>query len=317
MATMISAKVIYGADDRVDLVDVINPKYKELASSTAAMVSNNRLSELNNEQVVLAGKTLVETGVCSTERFALQPTAARCSGFLVGEDILVTAGHCIQSQFDCDQNSWVFDYKVDFPSQSEVVVDKSNIYQCESIISSNLDSVTQSDYAVVKLSKKVLDRGPLKFRRSGMVSISDRLVVIGHPSGLPTKVAAGAKVRSVNDIFMVTNLDTYGGNSGSAVFNELTKEVEGILVRGDTDYVWDPEQQCRVSNVLSDRGGRGEDVTLITIVEGLPAQVLPIPGEIDPEDPAQDPDEDDSAEDGDSDERTSWWQRFLEWLGLR
>jgi hypothetical protein len=39
-------------------------------------------------------------------------------------------------------------------------------------------------------------------------------------------------------------------------------EVEGILVRGDTDYVSSPEG-CRVSNRVPDNGGRGEDVTLI------------------------------------------------------
>ncbi len=76
------------------------------------------------------------------------------------------------------------------------------------------------------------------------------LVVIGRPSGLPTKVADGAQVRSVNDVFLVANLDTYGGNSGSAVFNAVTGVVEGILVRGDTDYVYNAQLGCRVSNFL-------------------------------------------------------------------
>ena len=70
--------------------------------------------------------------------------------------------------------------------------------------------------------------------------------------------------------YFSANLDTYGGNSGSAVFNANTGVVEGILVRGATDYVSDPSQGgCRVSNILGKHAGKGEDVTYITNVPGL------------------------------------------------
>ena len=46
--------------------------------------------------------------------------------------------------------------------------------------------------------------------------------------------------------------------------NETTGEVEGILVRGETDFVY--KNSCRVSNVCADDGCRGEDVTRITDV---------------------------------------------------
>ena len=66
----------------------------------------------------------------------------------------------------------------------------------------------------------------------------------------------------------MANLDTYGGNSGSAVFNAKTGLVEGILVRGEQDYV--QKGDCRVSNVCPADGCRGEDVTKILSV-GFPA----------------------------------------------
>jgi hypothetical protein len=72
-------------------------------------------------------------------------------------------------------------------------------------------------------------------------------------------VAGGASVRRHDNGFFIANLDTYGGNSGSAVFNEKTGEVEGILVRGETDFIY--KGSCRVSNVCTDTGCRGEDVT--------------------------------------------------------
>ena len=50
--------------------------------------------------------------------------------------------------------------------------------------------------------------------------------------------------------------------SGSPVFNSDTHEVEGILVRGETDFV--TQGSCRVSLVCPSSGCRGEDCTRTT-----------------------------------------------------
>lgn len=265
-------KVIYGEDNRLDVFEETNSLYIDLARSTAAMVPNENLSRLNDYETELGGTTLSERGICEDERFAQQPTVANCSGFLVGENKLVTAGHCIRSVSDCKNNSWVFDYRVDYSDQSAVVVENSKIYKCKRIIAQDLNNSNKNDYALIELEEVVQDREPLKFRTSGAPAKGDRIVVIGHPTGLPTKIAAGAAVRSVNGVYFTANLDTYGGNSGSAVFNAETGVVEGILVRGETDYVWDSSKKCRASNVLSNTGGRGEDVTLITNIKELMTQ---------------------------------------------
>ena len=288
MAASAQIKVIYGDDDRVEVNDA-NPLHARLAKSTAAMIPNSKLEEHNAVQILLGGRTLQDSGMCASERFSSQPTVANCSGFLVSKNVLVTAGHCVRSDFDCSSSSWVFDYKVDHTGQSEVVVDKSNVYKCKKIISQDLNNETKNDYAVLELDREVLDRKPLKLRKKGQPSVGDELVVIGHPSGLPTKIADNAIVREVKDIFLVASLDTYGGNSGSAVFNAKSGLVEGILVRGDTDYVFDSEQGCRVSNTLGQDAGRGEDVTLISSVNGLPeAEETDEPT---PEEPSVEPEE--------------------------
>lgn len=264
-----SNKVIYGDDDRLDVFETSNHKYVRLSKSTAAMIPNKNIKNLNAYEVVLGGKTLAEGGKCLSESFASQPTAANCSGFLVDKNKIVTAGHCVQDMTDCKNSSWVFDYKVSRTNQSEVVVSKRKVYKCKKIISQSLDVSSQNDYALIELTSSVTDRKPLKFRTSGKPKVGDKLVVIGHPSGLPTKIAAGAKIRSVGDVFFSANLDTYGGNSGSAVFNATTGVIEGILVRGDKDYVWDFDKGCQVSNQVSEDSGRGEDVTLITNIKEL------------------------------------------------
>ena len=225
-----SNKVIYGDDDRLDVFEASNKKYIKLAKSTAAMISNDKIKSINAYEVSFDEKTLSDGGKCTSEKFAFQPTAASCSGFLVDKNKIVTAGHCIQTLSDCKNSSWVFDYKVNYTNQSEVVVSKKKVYKCKKIISQSLDSATQNDYALIELTESVMDRSPLKFRKNGKARVGDKLVVIGHPSGLPTKIAAGAEVRKVGAIFFTANLDTYGGNSGSAVFNASTGVVEGILV---------------------------------------------------------------------------------------
>jgi V8-like Glu-specific endopeptidase len=267
-------KIIYGDDNRNDVALETNLAWVKLAHSTAAMISVSEIQDANkkggggNQTIRVTGPSLESQGICSTERFAKQPTAAYCSGFLVTDRWLVTAGHCVQTEADCANFQWAFDYKAETNNQSSVTLNKTNIYHCKRIVEQELNDETQEDYALIELDRPVLDRTPLKFRTEGKIEQNAPILVIGHPSGLPTKIAGGANVRTLDERFFVGNLDTYGGNSGSAVFNANTLEVEGILVRGDEDYVAGPDN-CRVSNVVSNDGGSGEDVTYITNIKAL------------------------------------------------
>lgn len=264
-------KVIYGEDNRVDVVNSTNSMFVELSRSTAAMISsvNLRPDEFKSKTTRITAKTLQKSGICASERFSAQISAANCSGFLVGENLLVTAGHCIRNNSDCKSYKWVFDYKVDHEEQGDITVDSSSIYSCKKIVNRALNGSTSDDWALIELDRNVTDRSPLTYRTSGKIRVNDPLVVIGHPTGIPTKIADGANVRSLDGTYFVANLDTYGGNSGSAVFNAETGVVEGILVRGTTDYVYDRAQKCQVSNVCDNGACRGEDVTYITNITEL------------------------------------------------
>jgi len=262
-------KVVYGDDDRLDIFETTNPLFIDIARSTAAMIERSSLTEAG-ENVVITGETLEQRGICASAKFSQQITAAMCSGFLVGKDLLVTAGHCIKTQADCDAYAWVFDYNLTTPDKSEFSVSKSAVYKCKKVISQTLDRATLNDFSLIRLERAVTDREPLKYRTEGKIATNHPIVVIGHPTGLPTKVAAGANVRSnENGYYFVANLDTFGGNSGSAVFDAQTGSVEGILVRGENDYVYDYQQGCRVPQQCTNEGCRGEDVTRITNVKAL------------------------------------------------
>lgn len=259
-ATTKRGNVVYGEDDRKDVFESTSALHVKLSKSTAGMIPNSSVQFFELGKVKITGPTLLQRGVCAKEKFSNQITSARCSGFLIGKDTLATAGHCMTTQSDCNENSWVFDYAITQKNQKDIVIPSSSVYKCKQIIKSVQDPSTMEDYAIVKLDREVTEREPLKFRTSGKPSVGDKLVVIGCPTGLPLKISDNAKVRKLENVYFSANLDTYGGNSGSAVFNSETGIVEGILVRGERDYIRDTTG-CMISNVCPDDGCRGEDVS--------------------------------------------------------
>ncbi len=212
--------------------------------------------------------------VCEEEKFQEQPTPGNCSGFLVAPDLLMTAGHCMNDVSDCTNFAWVFDFKIDKVTQTAGQdFDINNIYSCKSIRASALIRILNLDYALVQLDRPVIGREPLEFRKEGKIKTGTEIFVIGGPSGLPTKVAGGANVRG-NDLLnrFSANLDTYGGNSGSAVFDAKTGLVEGILVEGEDDYLIDETRGCIQSNQCADGGCMGENITRIMAVPEIALQ---------------------------------------------
>ena len=76
----------------------------------------------------------------------------------------------------------------------------------------------------------------------------------GHPSGLPRKITANASVTdNESRTRFTTNLDSFGGNSGSPIFASPSNLLIGILVEGRPDYV--PRGSCNVVNQLPDFPG--------------------------------------------------------------
>jgi len=84
---------------------------------------------------------------------------------------------------------------------------------------------------------------------------------------VPALQAAGATVRDAsNKAWFVANLDTFGGNSGSGVYNQATKKLAGILVAGEVDYKPDTARGCYLLNLCPDNGCTGETVSRLSQV---------------------------------------------------
>jgi len=251
--------VIYGDDNRQDYFQVADPAWRQKADATVALIRTASLDPagaLTNIKTVSYGQGM---GLCATEPYYEQETAAFCSGFLISPDTIITAGHCVRNQQSCESTKFVFGFRLNAPASQPRSVPTENIFSCSRLVHS-VAVPTGEDFAVIKLDRPVIHVLPLAFRMQGQPSAGDALVVMGHPAGLPLKIADGAAVRSVQAQHLVANLDTYGGNSGSAVFNGVTGEIEGILVRGEMDFIY--KNGCRISNRCENAACRGEDVTL-------------------------------------------------------
>jgi V8-like Glu-specific endopeptidase len=256
-------KVIYGTDDRKDFHDVQNRSdILNDIQSTVALFESDKIRDLGDGTSEITVEKFGDVyNLCPNEKFREQPIGAFCSGFLVAPDIIATAGHCVNTN-DVKNVRFVFGFRMNSPGSPNTKISNSEIYKGESIADRKLTD-DGTDWALVKLDRPVQNHPSVKIRKQGKIGDNQKVHVIGHPCGLPLKVAENAFVRDNNNSsYMTCNLDTYGGNSGSPVFNSETHEVEGILVRGETDF--EASGNCNISLVCPTTGCRGEDVTRTT-----------------------------------------------------
>ena len=254
-----TVNVIYGQDNRHEIEYYGDRDFIEKSQAVAMRVYRKRLSEDrdNPDRILFPKTTLGGTmkDLCPDERFLEQRNPGDCSGFLVGPKTLVTAGHCMADESECTNFRWVFGYKLGVEEFSA-----KQVYSCKKIISQKLvySEKEVNDYAVIELDREVVNTTPLKTRKLGQVLYYTPLVVIGHPLGLPMKATDGGVVSRMNDVeretpirsllnranYFTANLDAYAGNSGAPVFNKWTGKVEGILVQGADDFVFNPTRGC-------------------------------------------------------------------------
>jgi len=284
---------IYGDNDLMNLSDVngksgtasaISPELAaKLAGSADSVVALFKKDDIdaNGRLTLQPFKTsLHETlSLCPGSAFENEKTGSFCSGSLIGSNLILTAGHCVRTLDECMQTKVVFGWSIkDKDGNTPETVSTSEVYSCKNVLSAYYDDETEEnlpankknlDYSIIVLDRDVKNHKPLKFNR-GKIATGTKLAVIGHPAGLAQKITPGGKVRTNTDpIFFVTDLDTFGGNSGSPVFNISTMKVEGVLVRGGTDFIegeTESGQRCVQYHVSAQEEGKGEDVTRSSVV---------------------------------------------------
>ena len=91
----------------------LNARQKKECDSVVSLWKASDVQDSGNGesqlQTIKFGDAL---NLCKEERFREQPIGAFCSGFLVGPDLIVTAGHCIKNSNDLANTRFVFGYRM-------------------------------------------------------------------------------------------------------------------------------------------------------------------------------------------------------------
>lgn len=256
--------VVYGTDNRTDVYAHADATMRARAlQSTVALVSASDVITTTPSNVRLRGATLAQAeGLCAGQRFSSDPTAAFCSGTLIDDDVVLTAGHCITTAADCASTRFVFKYARSSATALETITTQ-DVFSCAAIIARAETTTAQGevDYALIRLDRSAAPRftpAPVRVSTSNLVT-GQRVGVIGSGSGVPFKIDTGGSVRDPgNGASFEATTDTFGGNSGSGVYELDGYSVAGILVQGDTDYV--SNGSCNVVNVCRETGCSGETV---------------------------------------------------------
>jgi hypothetical protein len=282
-AARVTTRSIYGPDDRKDWYQVsAGSGLEPLARASVALFDAAKLEAPAGGSVRIKAKSFQEVRhICATpkEKFADQPSAAFCSGTLVRRDLVLTAGHCVREISGNEAvpekvagTRLVFGYLLQNATADATTVPAANVFAGKEVAggeSGDFADVHRHDWALIRLDRPVpaAIAEPVTNWQTASIAKDQRVFVMGFPAGMPLKYAPGARVRDAsNDAWFVANLDTFGGNSGSGVYDQTTRKLAGVLVEGEIDYKPDVARGCFLVNLCPENGCSGETVSRLNQV---------------------------------------------------
>ena len=253
-------------DSRFDLrdLDPTNPGEREIllrAEAVALVVERASLTRVGAQVYTLdlSHRLGQVHRLCPSEPFAEQPVTGIGTAFLLEGDVFMTADHVMQG--DPNQYAVVFGYEM--KTRSGVVtwaVSAFDIYYPTRVAA----RYATEDLVLFHVDRPT-GRPPLRWKASRTLQIGEPVYMIGHPMGLPKKVALNSSIRGTASAeYYHTTLDAFAGNSGSPVFSLRDHSVIGVLVAGSQDYAWNGT--CNESSLCRLPYCEGERVMRIDLV---------------------------------------------------
>ncbi|MBK7156253.1 MAG: trypsin-like peptidase domain-containing protein [Sandaracinaceae bacterium] len=238
-----SASIIYDDDGRHEVYEESNPVLRAHATGSVVALFERSALYFDGARYVPIGSSLIDRiGLCADESYGEQPTAF-CSGTLIDDDLVLTAGHCVtpfgeNTLSTCPSTRFVFDYYYSAADTLESI-EADDVYSCRRVVTWSLDG--NRDYAVVQLDRPVVGRTPARFAQpgsagvgaDGRMQLGASVTELGFPTGQPLKIdtAAATDPGARGSAAFVVSLDAFGGHSGSGVVND-TGELVGVLIAG-------------------------------------------------------------------------------------
>lgn len=203
--------------------------------------------------------------LCRTEPFWEQPTvmerraesydAFGYTGYLLAPHALLTCWHGWEHMAYEPQFA-VFDYAIE-PGRADptrLPADRVRAiapYPLARAPAGAGESPCDGDWVVLRLEERVSHLADLPAARVDTTRRGRSVYTLGHPRGLPLKLATSGRVLAVEACVFRTDLDTYVGNSGSPVFDARTHALVGVVIEGqkdEGDFEAVPSLGCYVSN---------------------------------------------------------------------
>ncbi|GIL16273.1 MAG: hypothetical protein BroJett040_00240 [Oligoflexia bacterium] len=261
-----SPSVIYSEDTRRNTAELKTAEELQIAHSTVALMKASDFT--TDGQILRSNKnyTLSQTHhYCPSEKYVQETSQSFCSGFLIAPDLVLTAGHCIDSAQKCTETLFVFDFVRTLRPYS---TPSAKTYRCQKLISqTSRTSISGGDYALIQLERPVANRKPLQIDWNPNLQINMPLSLYGFPNGIPLKVDNGTlRLIEDNGNFIKTEIDSFSGSSGSPLVDSETHKVIGMLISGeddvDEDLLFDAQKnnscvqikRCTSGNCRGERG---------------------------------------------------------------
>ncbi|MCH5716673.1 trypsin-like serine peptidase [Niabella hibiscisoli] len=160
---------------------------------------------------------------------------SECTAFAISEDLVLTAGHCIDAS---NFRNFYFMLGFDRDPMSSITIDSSNIFEPVEFIDGIKESSRGMDFALIRVHKKIPQNKIYSCSSVKSLQSQERFYMVGHPLGTYAKISIdGILLENTNKYYFQLAIDAFGGNSGSPVLSEFEHKVKGILISGHTDLV--------------------------------------------------------------------------------
>ncbi len=245
----IAQPVVYETDGRTEVFAHPSAVLRSVAAESVAMkIDPDNLDESGAVVGIDYTRTLAEAqSLCEGVAFREQLEPGTCSGTLIDDRYLLTAGHCMDTPSDCSESVWIFGWRY-VADGALVDLGADDVYRCARVLAYFDDD--RVDHAIVELDRPVVGHTPATVRLlpSGLAD-GTALALIGHPNGIPMKIDTTGEVTwtSGDASWLTASVDAFNGNSGSGVF-DLEGNLVALLRGGETDYV--DAGGCNVINVI-------------------------------------------------------------------
>ena len=214
--------------------------------------------------------------LCTNVKYYNQPDLAFCSGSLISNKaslsdndalVILTAGHCVSTQTECEGIYFVFGYQN--PSSSAPYTDgkfaKKDVYICDVVL--DIQNNNGIDYAVLAIKpvdptvqgSSSSNRTPMRYLANKSPNAGEALAFASFPLGVPLKVSRGGQVKYLNSTdkyWILANLDSFEGSSGGMIVRDSDNLIIASMTRGNADLVQsDTLSNCWEYKVCGDDNG--------------------------------------------------------------